>query len=473
MTSGNWARQDPIEGGGASREENRWRETRERTLSRANLSTKRQRIAELARSKRGVALSTLHHVIDLEWLKEAYRLTRKDGALGIDGVTAADYAENLEANLLDLLRRIKSVRYQAPPVRRAYIPKADGSRRPLGLPTLEDKVAQRAIVMVLEAVYEQDFLVCSYGFRPGRSAHQALQGLRTGFMSHGLRWVLDIDIVKYFDSIPHSHLRAVLDRRVTDGVIRRMIDKWLKAGVLEDGLLRHATESSPQGGVVSPCLSNIFLHHVLDEWFEFEVRPRLKGRCTLIRFADDAVLAFEDFLDAKRVLGVLGKRLARYGLTLHPDKTRFVDFRNNPPNWTAHAATNGTSFTFLGFTHVWGKSRAGKNVVRQVTAKNRYARALAAVTAWCRVNRHQPIPDQSAHLTAMMRGHYAYYGISGNFRRIRWYAHQVARIWQKWLSRRDRGGRLRCNQFTALRKRHPLPAARLVHRYTFASETLP
>ena len=222
-----------------------------------NLSTKRQRIVELARSKRGVALSTLHHVIDLEWMKEAYRLTRKDSAPGVDGVTAADYATSLEANLLDLLDRIKSGRYQAPPVRRAYIPKTDGSRRPLGLPTFEDKVCQRAIVMVLELVYEQDFLPCSYGFRPGRSPHQALRDLRTGFMSQGLRWVIDIDIVKYFDSISHSHLRAFLDRRVTDGVIRWMIDKWLKAGVLENGLLRHATEGSPQGGVISPCLSTL------------------------------------------------------------------------------------------------------------------------------------------------------------------------------------------------------------------------
>jgi group II intron reverse transcriptase/maturase len=292
-------------------------------------------------------------------------------------------------------------------------------------------------------------------------------------MNQGLRWVLDIDIEKYFDSIPHSYLRDFLDRRVTDGVIRRMIDKWLKAGVLEDGLLHHATAGSPQGGVISPCLSNIFLHHVLDEWFEIEVRPRLKGRCTLVRFADDAVMAFEDFFDAKRVLGVLGKRLARYGLILHPDKTRFVDFRNNRLNGTNHPETDGTSFTFLGFTHIWGRSRAGKNVVRQVTAKNRYARALAAVTTWCRVNRHRSIPDQHSHLTAMMRGHYAYYGITGNYRRISWYAYQVARIWQKWLSRRDRRSRFRWSRFDALLKRHPLPAARIVHRYTAASEALP
>ena len=214
-----------------------------------------------------MALSSLHHVIDLEWMREAWRLTRKDGAPGIDGMTRADYEAKLEANLLDLLERIKSGRYRAPPVRRTYIPKADGTQRPLGIPTLEDKVAQRAIVMVLEAIYEQDFLACSYGFRPGRSAHQALQDLRAACMDERLRWVLDVDIRQYFDTIVHEHLRAFLDRRVTDGVIRRMIDKWLKAGVIEEGLLHHTTKGSPQGGVVSPLLANIVLHHVLDEWY--------------------------------------------------------------------------------------------------------------------------------------------------------------------------------------------------------------
>jgi RNA-directed DNA polymerase len=406
-------------------------------------------------------------------MQEAYRLTRKDGAPGIDGVTADDYAAKLEANLLDLLDRIKSGRYQAPPVRRSYIPKADGSRRPLGIPTFEDKVAQRAIVMVLEAVYEQDFLPCSFGFRPGRSAHQALQFLRTACMRQRLRWVIDIDIEKYFDSIPHAQLRDFLDQRVTDGVIRRMIDKWLKAGVLEDGLLRHATEGSPQGGVISPCLSNIFLHHALDEWFEHEVRPRLAGQCTLVRFADDAIMAFENELDAKRVLGVLGKRLARYGLKLHPDKTRFVDFRNSRSDGKTQPETDGTMFSFLGFTHIWGKSWAGKNVVQLVTAKDRYARALAAVATWCRFNRHLSISDQHAHLTAMMRGHYAYYGITGNARRLSWYARQVARTWQKWLSRRGHGTWLHWGRFTTLLKRHPLPAPRIIHRHTTMSEALP
>ncbi len=218
----------------------------------------------------------MHHVRDLEWMLEAYRATRKDGAAGIDGATAADYAA-AGGQPLDLLDRIKSGRYQAPPVRRSYIPKADGSKRPLGIPTFEDKVAQRAIVMLLEAIYEQDFLSCSYGFRRGRSAHDALHDLRTALMTQGMRWVLDIDIKRYFDTIPHAQLRRFLDQRVTDGVVRRMIDKWLKAGVLEDGSLSYSTEGTPQGGVISPLLANIYLHYVLDEWVATVVGTASEG----------------------------------------------------------------------------------------------------------------------------------------------------------------------------------------------------
>ena len=426
----------------------------------------------MARTKPGTALCSLHHVIDLDWMMEAYRLTRKDGAPGIDGVTAADYEVSLEANLLDLMDRIKSGRYRAPPVRRAYIPKADGSRRKLGIPTFEDKVAQRAVTMVLEAVYEQDFLPCSYGFRPGRSAHQALRSLQNVLWAKRLYWVVDIDISKYFDSILHSDLRAFLDRRVTDGVIRRMIDKWLKAGAVEDGLLRRTTEGSPQGGVISPCISNVFLHHVLDEWFEHEVRSRLQGDCTLVRFADDAVMAFDNIVDAQRVLAVLGKRLARFGLTLHPDKTRIVDFRPQRSEGSRHPATDGTTFDFLGLTHVWGRSRNGKNMVRQVTAKSRFARAVAAVSDWCRKHRHWSLRDQQRHLSAMMRGHFAYYGVGGNTRRLRWFANQVGRIWRKWLSRRDRQGWVRWTHFNEILRRHPLPAVKIFHGYAAASETL-
>ncbi len=405
-------------------------------------------------------------------MKEAYRLTRKDGAPGIDGVTGADYEANLEANLLDLLDRIKSGRYRAPPVRRTYIPKADGSRRTLGIPTFEDKVAQRAAVMVLEAIYEQDFLPCSYGFRPGRSAHQALRTLQNVLWAKRLHWVVEIDIRKYFDSIPHSALRAFLDQRVTDGVIRRMIDKWLEAGAVEDGLRRRTTEGSPQGGVISPCLSNVFLHHVLDEWFENEVRPRLKGDSTLVRYADDVLMAFDNIVDARRVLAVLGKRLARFGLTLHPDKTRIVDFRPPTKGDARHPATDGTSFDFLGLTHVWGRSRNGKPMVRQITAKDRFARAVAAVSDWCRKHRHWSLREQHRHLSSMMRGHFAYYGVGGNTRRLRWFANQVERIWQKWLSRRDRQGWVPWTRFNDMLRRHPLPPVRIIHGYTAVSKPL-
>jgi RNA-directed DNA polymerase len=443
------------------------RETWEGTLGPHNLSTKRQWIADLARKYPDRALTSLHHLIDLEWIFEAYDLTRKDGAPGVDGVTADDYEANLEANLTDLLERIKSGRYVAPPVRRRYIPKADGSRRPLGIPTLEDKVAQRAILLLLEPIYETDFLPCSYGFRPGRSAHDALRALRDGFMEQGLRWVVDIDISKYFDTIDHGQLRKFLDQRVTDGVVRRMIDKWLKAGVLEKGVLRRTTGGTPQGGVISPLLSNVYLHYVLDEWFETVARPRLKGRYQLVRYADDAVMAFGDHLSGKRMLAVLGKRLERFGLTLHPTKTRFVDFRFKRPQGR-HPATTATTFDFLGFTHVWGKSLKGKDVVRQITAKDRYARALAAVSEWCRENLHRPFREQHARLSRMIRGHCAYYGLSGNGKRIRWYHHQLVRIWKKWLVRRGRHSKLSWPRFRAMLARHPLPPALIVHSYNAA-----
>jgi RNA-directed DNA polymerase len=438
----------------------------------ANLLTKWHWIVELARKKPGTVLFSLNRVIDFEWMREAYVRTRKDGATGIDGVTAQDYEANLEANLRDLLERIKSGSYEAPPVRRTYIPKADGSQRPIGIPSFEDKVAQRAVAMVLEAVYEQDFLTCSYGFRPGRSAHQALRQLSSVITVSRQCWVLDVDVRKYFDSLSHSHLCEILDQRVTDGVIRRMIDKWLNAGVLEAGNLHFATEGTPQGGVISPIISNIFLHHVLDKWFEDVVRPRMRGKATLVRFADDFVMTFETYHDAKRVMDVLGKRLGRFGLTLHPDKTRFIDFRPQPSGRTPPDCT-AQAFDFLGFTHSWVKSRKGKDVVRQTTAKSRFARSLAAVKDWCQTNRHRPIPEQRAKLSTVLNGHFAYYGITGNIRRLRQYRFQVERIWHKWLERRTRGKRLTWAGFSAFLDRHPLPLARIIHRYTRWNEALP
>ena len=400
--------------------------------------------------------TSLHHLIDSEWMREAYRRTRKDGATGIDGVTAADYEKDLEANLVDLLARIKSGRYYAPPVRRSYIPKADGTKRPLGIPTLEDKVAQRAILMLLEPIYETDFLPSSYGFRPGRSAHDALNAVRKGIIEQRQRWVIDADLKAYFDSIPHARLRTFLDLRIKDGVVRRMIDKWLKAGVLEEGTVHKPVAGTPQGGVISPMLSNIFLHHVLDEWFEKVAKPRLHGRCQLVRFADDFVIALEDRHDGKRLLDVLGKRLGRYGLTLHETKTRYVDFRRRRP-YGRHWMASATTFDFLGFTHVWGRSMQGKDVVRQITAKGRFARALKSVHQWCKRYRHLPVKAQQDYLARVIRGHCAYYGLTGNGKRLEWFRYQCARIWRKWLARRSRIRRLNWDRMNALLKRYPLP----------------
>jgi len=258
----------------------------EDALESRDVYTKQQRIAELARLMPDAGFTSLAYYIDLEWMREAYRRIRKDGAAGVDGVTAEEYERDLDRNLESLLERFKSGRYFAPPVKRTYIPKGDGRVRPIGIPALEDKVLQRAVLMVLTPLYEQDFLECSYGFRPGRSVHQALEALWEGVMGMGGCWVLEVDIKSYFDTVKHEHLREFLRKRVRDGVLLRVIGKWLKAGVMEDGAVRYPEEGTPQGGVISPLISNIYLHEVLDVWFEGEVKPRLSGRAKLIRFAD-------------------------------------------------------------------------------------------------------------------------------------------------------------------------------------------
>jgi group II intron reverse transcriptase/maturase len=402
----------------------------------------------------------------MELLREAYRLTRKDGAPGVDGLRAAAYAENLEENLQSLLDRFKSGRYKAPPVRRVYIPKGSNpsKTRPIGVPTFEDKVLQRAVTMVLEAVYEQDFLPCSYGFRPGRSAHQAIGDLRSLLMEMEGGWLLEADIQGFYDNLDHGQLRGFLDQRVRDGVLRRTIDKWLKAGVMEAGNLSHPTTGTPQGGVASPILSNIYLHKVLDEWFEEAVKPRLRGAACLIRFADDFVLFFQLEADARRVLEVLPKRFDRYGLRLHPDKTRLVCFerpRGKAEPREAQPHEESRSFDFLGFTHYWEKSRRGIWVVKRKTASDRFTRALQRLNLWCQRNRHAPMTWQHAQLLSKLRGHYGYYGITGNSRSLNSLYHWAKRIWRKWLSRRSRTSNLTWERFNLLLRRYPLPSPRV------------
>lgn len=379
-------------------------------------------------------------------------------------MTAAQYEAALEANLESLLERFKSGRYRAPAVRRVHIPKPGTGKktRPIGIPTLEDKVLQRAVLMVLEPVYEADFLGCSYGFRPGRSAHQALAALWRGLMSTGGGWIIDLDISNFFDDVDWGHLRGFLDQRVRDGVIRRAIGKWLNAGVMESGAVHHPDRGTPQGGVVSPLLSNLYLHEVLDVWFEHEVKPRLRGRAFEVRFADDAVLVFEREEDARRVLAVLAKRFARYGLRLHPEKTQLVDFRS-PPRAGGSGSQRARSFALLGFTHFWGRSRTGRWVVKRKTAKDRFSRALRAVGRWCRVHRHWSLRDQQMALSGKLQGHYAYYGITGNSRALVRFRYEVERLWCKWLGRRSWGGRMPWVRFDRLRDHHPLPPARALH----------
>jgi RNA-directed DNA polymerase len=432
------------------------------------VSTRQQRIAELAKQAPPMAFTSLNHHLDLGWLLEAFWSTRKDGAPGVDGQTFQDYEAHLATNLRALLDQAKSGTYWAPPVRRVYIPKGSDPKetRPIGIPTLEDKILQRAVVMVLEPIYEQDFYNCSYGFRPGRSAHMALEDLWRQSMDLKGGWVLEVDIRKFFDTLDKTHLREFLKRRVRDGVLLRLIGKWLNAGVWEEGAATYPTTGSPQGGVISPLLANIYLHYVLDEWWYKEVQPRLKGSAFLIRYADDFVIGFENEEEARRVMEVLPKRFGKYGLTVHPDKTRLVPFQRPQPSGepgSAESPERPGTFDFLGFTHHWGKSRKGKQTVKRRTAADRLRRFAKAMGQWCKRNRHRSIKEQHRILRQKLQGHYGYYGITGNYTLLDRVCRIVKGLWRKWLSRRSWKSRVRWSSMVELLERLPLPAPRVVH----------
>jgi group II intron reverse transcriptase/maturase len=405
------------------------------------------------------ALTSLSHHIDVEWLREAFRRTRKDGAVGVDGQTWHDYERNLHTNLENLLSRFKSGNYCAPPVRRVHIPKGDGKEtRPIGIPTLEDKVLQRAVAMALSAVYEQDFLDCSYGFRPGRSAHQALDRLREAIMEMWRVWIVEVDIRRFFDTLDHAHLRSILEKRVRDGVILRTIGKWLNAGVLEKGEHSFADSGTPQGGVISPLLANIYLHEVLDKWIDERVRPKCHGNVVLVRYADDFVILCRAEHDARRIFAALPKRFAEYGLTLHPDKTRLIDFRQPPRT----GGKDKVSFDFLGFTHAWMKSTGGIWCVFAVMSRKRRTRTLQRLREWMSRHRHRPIASQHRTLVAKLQGVYAYFGRRGNATALASLHAEVRREWRKWLSRRGWAGRLFWSRYREILDRFPLPKARVL-----------
>lgn len=443
------------------------------TLGLGTVSTRLGQVAELARRRPKIVITTLAHHIDMEWMLEAHRRTRKDGAVGVDSVTAEAYTADLQGNLAGLLERFKAGTYVAPPVRRVHIPKGDsGATRPIGIPTVEDKILQRAVAMVLGAVYEQDFLDCSYGFRPGRSAHQALERLWKGLMDLRGGWVIDLDLASFFDTLEHRHLRQFLDQRVRDGVIRKAIDKWLAAGVMSEGHVSRSTTGTPQGGVISPLLANIYLHEVLDLWFEQDVTPRMQGPAFLVRYADDAVLVFAERRDAERVLKALPTRLGTYGLTLHAEKTRLVPFgrpRKRPGERGDDGPRPGT-FNFLGFTHYWGATQKGNWMVKRKTEAGRFRRAVRAVSQWCRANLHAGVPAHHRRLCAILRGHFGYYGIAGNSFAISAFRTRVQRIWRYWLTRRSQRDTTNWQRFNRLLQRYPLPPARLAHyAYTTAA----
>ena len=419
-----------------------------------------QQIAQQAVQYPDRVFTTLAHHIDVDFLREAYHRTSKRSAPGIDGVTAQAYAVDLEGNLARLYERLRTGRYKAPPVVRGWLEKEDGRLRPIGMPAFEDKIVQRAVAMLMGAIYEQDFYPFSYGFRPGRNPHQALSVLWHRCMKMGGAWILDADISGYFDSIGHQQLREVIQERVNDGSILRLIGKWLNAGVMEGDSLTYPDQGTPQGGVISPVLSNVFLHKVLDEWFVKEIQPRLKGKSFLLRFADDFIIACELESDAQRLLAVLPKRFARFGLTIHPTKTKQVPFRR--PDYNQKAGKGKGTFEFLGFTHFWAKSRKGHWIIKRKTAKKRVRRAMKALGQWCRFNRHRPLKDQYRMLKQKLLGHYQYYGVRHNFQMLVRVHEYAKRTWRYWLNRRSSKKAMPWKKFERILAELPLPRPRIV-----------
>jgi len=405
---------------------------------------------------------TLAHLIDMPALERAYRRQRADAAVGIDGVTKEQYGQALEVNLQDLHARLKAKRYRHQPIRRVHIPKAQGKTRPIGISAFEDKVVQDAVREVLEAIYEQDFLGCSYGFRPGRSAHDAVRTLEQIVHRGEVRWIFEADIVSFFDSLDRTELKKMLEVRVADGSLLRLIGKCLHVGVLDGEAVVEPELGTVQGSVLSPLLGNIYLHYVLDRWFATEVKPRLRGKTTLLRYCDDFIIGFEREEDARRVRVVLEKRLKRFGLTLHPDKTRLLPFWRPPT--TQQSGQGPATFDFVGFTFYWRRTRTGHWRMGCKTRRASLRRAKQALYDWCRRHRHQSVEAQHAALSRRLRGHFNYFGVNGNFQSLLRLVGATKRAWYKWLCRRSQRKRLTWERFTDFLRQRPLPRPRIMVR---------
>jgi len=438
----------------------------DRTQGRVSTPGGIERVRQAAtrdRKQRFTAL--LHHVYDLDRLRSAYFALKRDAAAGIDGETWRHYGESLEANLRDLAARVMRGAYRASPVRRVYIPKADGRQRPLGVPTLEDKIVQRAVVEVLNAIYEQDFLGFSYGFRPGRSPHRALDALTVGIETRRVNWVLDADIRGFFDTLDHEWLIRFVEHRVADRRVVRLIQKWLRAGVLEDGQRSRSEVGTIQGGSISPLLANIYLHYVFDLWVHRWRQTHARGDVVVVRFADDFVVGFEHREDADRFLGELRERFARFGLTLHPDKTRLLEFGRHADR-TRRGRGDGKpeTFNFLGFTHACSKTRKGQFTVLRQTMRRRWQAKLQEVSTALRQRLHEPIPAHGAYLRSVLLGHARYYGVPRNGPRLSAFRFALVRRWRAALMRRSQTARVSWERMARLSTRW-LPFPRICHPY--------
>ncbi len=432
------------------------------TLMLGSMSPGLQEVVERARREPEGRFHSLAHLLDVPALVRAYRRQRKGAAVGVDGVTKEEYGKGLEARLQDLHTRLRTKRYRHQPIRRVHIPKGKGKTRPIGISAFEDKLVQDAVREVLEASYEQDFLDCSYGFRPGRSVHDALRTLDRVVHRGEVSWILEADVVSFFDRVNRTALTKMLQTRVADGSLLRLIGKCLHAGVLDGAELFRPETGTAQGSVLSPLLGNVYLHYVLDLWFETVVKPRLRGRATLVRYCDDFVITFEREDDARRLMAALGKRLARFGLTLHPDKTRLLPFRRPPAG--QRGGRGPATFDFLGFTFYWARSRRGRWGMAWKTRSGSLRRAVQSVTEWCRRQRHLPVEVQHAELRRRLQGHFNYFGVSGNFHSLLLLVEETRKAWYKWLCRRSQRGRLTWERFEALLHRYPLPRPRITVR---------
>jgi RNA-directed DNA polymerase len=431
-------------------------------LTSETMSLKLLKVVERAKTEPEGRFHSLAHLIDVPALTRSYRRMRKGAAVGVDGVTKEQYGQDLERNLRDLHERLVSKRYRHQPIRRVHIPKDKGKTRPIGISAFEDKLVQDAVREVLEAIYEQDFLACSHGFRPRRSAHDAIRALDRIMHRGKVSWILEADVVSFFDSLDRTKLLEMLQIRVADGSLLRLLGKCLHVGVLDGAAYAEPDTGTAQGSVLSPLLGNVYLHYVLDQWFEREVKPRLRGEAHLVRYADDWVMAFELLDDAERVMDVLGKRMGRFGLTLHPDKTRLLPFRRPPAAQKGGKAP--ATFDFLGFTLHWQRARSGRWGMMCKTRHARLRRSVQAVADWCRRHRHLPVKAQHAALTRRIQGHFNYFGVSGNFRSLLMLVEETKWAWYKWLRRRSQQAHLNWEKFGELLKRFPLPRPRIMVR---------